>query len=84
MKRAALGALLISLVAGSTAMAGTVLPPALHGDGSQNDRGREQHRPDHRNDNNRGSHDKIIATTAATTGIGATITAAMQSLGWPA
>lgn len=56
MKRAALGALLISLVAGSTAFAGTVLPPALH-DGGNNDRGREQHRPDYRNDNNRGRHD---------------------------
>jgi Ni/Co efflux regulator RcnB len=57
MKRAALGALLISLVAGSTAFAGTVLPPALH-NGGNDDRGREQHRPDYRNDNNRGSHDR--------------------------
>jgi Ni/Co efflux regulator RcnB len=56
MKRAALGVLLISLVAGSAAFAGTVLPPALH-NGSHNDRGREQHRPDNRNDNNRGRHD---------------------------
>ena len=57
MKRAVLGALLISLVAGSTAMAGTVLPPALHG-GGQNDRGgHEQHRPDNRNDNWGGRHD---------------------------
>ena len=59
MKRAALGALLLSLVAGSTAMAGTVLPPQLH-DGNRSDRG-QQHRPDNRNDNrgndNRGSHD---------------------------
>lgn len=55
MKRATLGALLISLVAGSTAMAGTVLPPALH-NGNHNDRGHQQHRPDHRNDN-RGGHD---------------------------
>jgi Ni/Co efflux regulator RcnB len=53
MKRAALGALLLSLVAGPTAFAGTVLPPALH-NGSHNDRG--HNRPDHRNDN-RGRHD---------------------------
>jgi Ni/Co efflux regulator RcnB len=59
MKRAALGVLLISLVAGSTAFAGTFAPPAaLHNrdDGSRNDRGREQHRPDNRGDD-RGSHD---------------------------
>lgn len=56
MKRAALGALLISLVAGSTAFAGTVLPPALRG--GNNDRGgHEQHRPDNRNDNRGGRHD---------------------------
>jgi Ni/Co efflux regulator RcnB len=58
MKRAALGALLISLVAGSAAMAGTVLPPTLHNGGhnDRGDRGHEQHRPDNRNDN-RGRHD---------------------------
>jgi Ni/Co efflux regulator RcnB len=55
MKRAAVGVLLISLVAGSTAMAGTVLPPAIV-NGSHNDRGHEQHRPDNRNDK-RGRHD---------------------------
>ena len=58
MKRAALGALLISLAAGSAAMAGTVLPPALL-NGNQNDRGhsqQQQQRPDNRNDN-RGRHD---------------------------
>jgi Ni/Co efflux regulator RcnB len=56
MKRAALGALLISLVAGSTAMAGTVLPPAIH-NGGHNDRGHEQHRPDNRSDDRGGRHD---------------------------
>jgi Ni/Co efflux regulator RcnB len=57
MKRAALGALLTCLVAGSAATAGTVLPPALH-NGNHNDRGHQQHRPDHRNDNrNRGRQD---------------------------
>jgi Ni/Co efflux regulator RcnB len=56
MKRAALGVLLISLVAGPAAFAGTVLPPALHNGG--NDRGgHEQHRPDNRNDNWGGRHD---------------------------
>ncbi len=54
MKRAALGVLLISLVAGSTAMAGTVLPPALL-NGSHNERGHD--RPDHRNDDRGGRHD---------------------------
>lgn len=50
MKRAALGVLLISLVAGSTAFAGTVIPAALHNrdNNSHNDRGHEQHRQDNR------------------------------------
>jgi Ni/Co efflux regulator RcnB len=58
MKRAALGVLLISLVAGSTAFAGTFAPPASYNrdNGSHNDRGHEQQRPDHRGDD-RGSHD---------------------------
>jgi len=55
MKRAALGSLLICLVAGSMAMAGTVLPPGLH-NASHNDRGHQQHRPDNRNDNRGGRH----------------------------
>jgi Ni/Co efflux regulator RcnB len=54
MKRAALGALVISLVAGSTAMAGSNFPPgALNRSDrqQQNERnGHEQHRPDNRND----------------------------------
>jgi Ni/Co efflux regulator RcnB len=55
MNRAAVGALLISLVAGSAATAGTVLPPGTYGDGN---RGRQerQHRPDNRHDD-RGRHD---------------------------
>ena len=58
MKRAALGVLLVSLVAGSTAFAGTFVPqPAQTRDnGSHNDRGHEQHRPDSRNDDH-GRHD---------------------------
>ena len=54
MKRAALGALVISLVAGSTAMAGTAFPPGAFNRidrQQQNDRnGHEQQRPDNRND----------------------------------
>ena len=53
MKRAALGAVLISLVAGPTAFAGSALPPALH-NYARDDRGHEQHRPDNRNE---GRHD---------------------------
>ena len=58
MKRAALGVLLVSLVAGSTAFAGTFMPqPAqIRDNGSHNDRGHEQHRPDSRNDDH-GRHD---------------------------
>lgn len=56
MKRAALGVLLISLVAGSTAFAGTFVPPAVRDNGPRNDPGHEQHRPDSRGDD-RGSHD---------------------------
>jgi Ni/Co efflux regulator RcnB len=48
MKRAALGALLISLVAGSTAMAGTVLAPAYYGK-----YGGQQHQVDNRQHDNR-------------------------------
>lgn len=44
MKRAALGALLISLVAGSTAIAGTVLPPNFN----DHRRHEREHRPDSR------------------------------------
>src|SRR4051794_20522007 len=57
MKRAALGVLLISLVAGSTAFAGTYLPPSFYdrNNGAHNDRGHEQHRPDNRSDS-RGGH----------------------------
>src|ERR1043165_6139544 len=56
MKRAALGVLLISLVAGSRAFAGPFVPPALYNrdNGSHNDRGHD--RPDYRNDD-RGRHD---------------------------
>ena len=53
MKRAALGALVISLVAGSTAMAGSNFPPGAldRSDRQQHGRnGHEQHRPDNRND----------------------------------
>ena len=57
MKRAALGVLLISLVAGSTAFAGTFIPqPRNHDNDSHNDRGHEQQRPDNRNDD-RGHRD---------------------------
>jgi Ni/Co efflux regulator RcnB len=52
MKRAALGALLISLVAGSTAFAGTFIPV----DNSHRRHERE-HRQDHRRDNHHG-HDR--------------------------
>jgi hypothetical protein len=62
MKRVALGALLTSLVAGSVAMAGTVLPPAYYEKyGGRNDGNSQQHRPDNRHDDrgrdNRG-HDQ--------------------------
>jgi Ni/Co efflux regulator RcnB len=57
MKRAALGALLISLVAGSTAMAGTV----FRADQYERERN-QQHRPDNRSDNghrnDRGNHQR--------------------------
>lgn len=53
MKRAALGALLISLVAGSTAMAGIVLPPDF------NQRKHDQrHATDHRDHRNDRGHDR--------------------------
>lgn len=63
MKRAALGALLISLVAGSTAMAGTVLAPAYYEKYGDRHGGQQQvdnrHGDDNRHrDNNRGRNDR--------------------------
>ncbi len=53
MKRAAVGVLLISLVAGSTAMAGTVLGHRFERDHNDGKRNEQQHRPDNRHDDRR-------------------------------